>query len=164
MAVGTVSGISDDVWQLIATTTVSSGTSATVATGLSGAYKELMVVYRGVTTNANCGLHMTVNADTSSSSYGFTTTWQAAYSDVRDNVIPVTGYTSYTDHKMGYLKIKNTNQAIPHTVEGGGYVADSISGVYAPSTAATVNSLEFKTSNGTSTFTAGTVLVYGIAA
>ena len=164
MAVGTVSSISDDVWQLISTTTLSSGTSATVATGLAGAYKQLMLAYRGVTTNTSSNLLVTLNADSTSGNYGVTAPWQTSYTEVSNSAIVLTAYTGYTNHQAGYLKIDNANQTIPHTVSGGGYVVNQIAGVYVPATAATVNSIEIKTGNGTSTFTAGTVLIYGIPA
>ena len=162
MAVGTVSGINyDDAWQLISSTTAS-GASVTFS-GLDGLYKELMVTYRSLTTSAVCGLAVRFNGDSTNYNYGATSVWQAAYSEPVIAYIPLTAYTNYTDHASGYVKIKNTNLAIPHTVEGGGYVANSIDGLYNPSTPSAINSLLVKTTN-TATFTAGTIQVWGVAA
>jgi len=161
MAVGTVSSTSDDVWQLIATATPTSGTSFTLASGLAGAYKELMIVYRNLTYSAS-GLLATLNADTTVGNYGVTNQWQS-YIQVGDNNIPATGYTSYTTSRVGFVKIKNANQAVPHELSGGGYQTGYLSGLYAPTTPAVITSVEIQTS-ATVAFTGGTCLLYGIAA
>jgi hypothetical protein len=163
MAVGTVSGVSpEDTWQLVATATPTSGTSFTLATGLAGIYKELIIVYRNLTFASASGLHATFNADTTVGNYGFTNQWQG-YIEVGDSVLPLMGYTGYSTSRTGFAKIKNANQAIPHTAEGGGYASGYISGAYAPATPAVINSVEIKTQAAVA-FTGGTCLLYGIPA
>ena len=162
MAVGTVSSVSDDVWQLIATATPTSGTSFTLASGLNGVYKELMIVYRNLTFASNSALSATFNADTTTHNYGFTNQWQT-YIEVGDNALPLMGYNGYNSSKTGWAKIKNADKAIPHTAEGGGYASGYISGAYAPATPSAINSVEIKTTSAVA-FTGGTCLLYGIPA
>ena len=162
MSVGTVSGVNpDDAWQLVSSQTAS-GASITFSS-LSGIYKELMVTYRTVITSANCNLIVRFNGDSTNYNYGATAVWQAAYADVAISYIPLTAYNSYTDHGAGWMKVKNTNLAIPHTVEGGGYVADNIAGLYNPPTAAVISSVLVKPHN-TANFSSGTIELWGIPA
>lgn len=162
MAVGTVSGVNpDDTWQLVSSQSAS-GASITFSS-LSGIYKELMISYRNVITSATCGLAVRFNGDSTNYNYGGTAVWQAQYSEVAISYIPLTAYGAYTDHANGWMKVKNTNSAMPHTVEGGGYVADSINGLYNPSTAAVISSVIVKPNNSAN-FSSGTIELWGIPA
>jgi len=70
MATGTVSSVTGDVFQQIATTTVTSGSEVNF-TSISG-YKTLMVVFNRATLAAGNGLWLEFNGDTANN-YGYTT-------------------------------------------------------------------------------------------
>ena len=93
MAVGTVSGVSDDVWQLIATNTASAVTTSTFSS-ISG-YKKLMMVFTGNRSAAD-GFWMRFNSDTTVANYGGSSIlWSTLGSwSAGDSIIPLIGYSN----------------------------------------------------------------------
>lgn len=145
MAVGTVSSINYDDWQLIATTALS-GTSVTF-NNFSG-YKTLWLVGNAIK-NSSTYVIIRPNNDTSASSYA--TSYTAGEYYLSDNT---TGAVSF--------KIYDCDRAIPHKVEfftnlstgcnpGDAYTAPNV-----------ITSIVVTTQTG-ATFTGGTIRLYGIA-
>jgi len=158
MAVGTVSSISDDVYQLVSTNTTTSG-STTTFSGL-GSYKKLILAWEGVTQNVGPML-MTFNSSTSSY-YGRWYSVIAGVLQISASGIPL-NYVTLNTTIAGYLVIENTNNNAPKVIRGNttdAYPRDAeVQGSWF--TADTITTLTV-TSGGT--FSAGTFKLYGIAA
>jgi len=150
MAVGTVSSSSSDVWQLIGTNTLTSGTSSSF-TGISG-YKTLMLVVKGVTTAASSYLTFRVNNDSTTGNYSLT-------GGADNNFLVATN----SGTRGAGLIIYDVNQDVPHKVEATVYnPADGVNiGFYTNPVAITRVDLVSRESQA---FTAGTFYLYGIAA
>lgn len=145
MAVGTVSSINYDNWQLI-TSVTPSGTSVTF-NNISG-YKTLWLT-GNITKNATDFVTIRPNNDSSASSYATPYTAPEFYL-----VYNTTGAVSF--------KIYDCDREVPHKVEfftdlstgcnpGDAYVAPNV-----------ITSIVVRTQSS-STFTAGTLRLYGIA-
>ena len=156
MATGTVSSISQDNYQLIATNTTTSGTTSTFT--FSG-YKKLMLAWNGVSSSGGI-LYMTFNSSSSGYSGG-------AWGNEQNGIFSVvTGQISLSarsgDTQSGCVVIENTSATAPKTVNG---TSDGNGYIY--TVGGTWNNTEAVTSlivNGGGTFTAGSISLYGIAA
>jgi hypothetical protein len=156
MAVGQVSSITSDNWQLIATNTTTSGTTSSFS--FSG-YKRLLLTFNH-TTAAGARAYMQFNG--ASTNYGGGT-WVNEYNGqffVTNTAIGLDGITS-TGHD-GYAIIENAAAGAPKIIKGAsnndGY-ACSIDSCWTSTAALT--SLVVTTG---STFNGGSISLYGIAA
>jgi len=163
MATGTVSSIVGEGWQLISTITPTSGTSASLATGIAG-YKKLLVVWDRVMMSSSSGINFTLNGSTSGYFGGsYTNEYNGqligSYTDIRTH-----GNITATDYIHGYFYINNVLESVPKTINGmsdvTGYVitVDSCWNNTDAVTSITVRS------NNSATLTGGTIKLYGIAA
>lgn len=154
MAAGTVSALEPNQWQLI-TSVTPSGTSVTF-NNFSG-YKTIMIVGKGVTKSGSDYPRVRVNNDATAGNY--TTLWSAG------------GQTGFlcqgaASTAQGFVfRIYDCDKAIIHKVD----TAYDGSGAHAQATDAfvdpvVVTSLVLGTLGGSTTYTGGTVYVYGIAA
>jgi hypothetical protein len=156
MAVGQVSSISGDNWQLIATNSPTSGTTTTFS-GLSG-YKKYILAFSALnSTNNPSDYKVTFN----SSSSGYTSRSES----------PTSAVTSNEDIRIGrgtaldaYLTIDNANLEVPKIVQGVGSPSGSdgylVYGAWV--TASAITSITITISAGT--YNSGSVRLYGVAA
>jgi hypothetical protein len=159
MAVGTVSSVNDDVWQLIATNTPSAVTSSTFS-GISG-YKKLMLTYQIPTLSASTNLALRFNSDSTAGNYGSTAGLYTTAGGARTNSkIFLLGYAVDTE-AYGYIVIADANKTTPKWVEDiGGQQTGYGNGIYFGSSE--ISSILVLTDT-TQTMT-GTLKLYGIAA
>ena len=151
MAVGTVSGIEpDDNWQLISTTTISSGTSQYTYSSLSG-YKTIMISGRSIVKSAEQFITAQVN--------GVTT--QGAYAGVNNAAEFFYVAPSQAASSGFNIVFYNINQTVPHKVEMTGYGGTGETAYYTNPTE--ITSIKLYNRDG-ATFTSGTIYLYGIAA
>lgn len=152
MAVGTVSGINlDEQWQLISSV-AASGTSITFSS-LTG-YKHIWVTGRNITKDAAQSIGIRPNNDTSVGSY--------AASAMGNDSKFYCGTTTAGSHALSF-RIYNIDQSAPHRVElvnGDDY--DSNADAYV--NPVPITSITLVAWNTTSSFTGGTIAVYGIPA
>jgi hypothetical protein len=158
MAVGTVSGVDNDVWQLIATNTPSAVASSTFSS-ISG-YKKLMLTYQISTMATADRISLQFNSDSTGGNYGSTAALYANNAGSRaSNKLVLTGYNDA--EAWGYVVIADTDKTTPKWIErGGGMQTGYLNGVYFGSSAVS-SILVFTDSTGTMT---GTLKLYGIAA
>jgi len=160
MATGTVSSVTGDVFQQIATTTVTSGSEVNF-TSISG-YKTLMVVFNRATLAAGNGLWLEFNGDTANN-YGYTTFNGTATNSYFYACVLTAA--SGADIYSGNAVIKDVNNtSIVKTVESttnanSNGSAGRGSGTW--NSTAAITSVKIYTF---STFTAGAFTLYGIAA
>lgn len=157
MAVGTVSGINEDSYQLIATNTTTSGSSTTFSS--LGSYKKLILAWEGVTQSSG---PMLVRFNSSTSSYyGRWYSIVAGVLQIAADGVPL-NYNSVNTSIAGYIVIENTNNNAPKVIRGNSTDTNprdaEIQGSWF--TADTVTSLAIVS---TGTFSAGTFSLYGIA-
>jgi hypothetical protein len=157
MAVGTVSGVDNDVWQLIATNTPSAATTTTFSS-ISG-YKKLMITFQ-VTLSTADRMYVQFNGDSTANNYGMATALYAnnngARSSDRFNLMAFADGTA-----NGYMVIADTDKTTPKWIERmGGNGTTGGNGLYFGTSA--VSSASIATDNGY-TIT-GTIKLYGIAA
>lgn len=159
MAVGTVSGVNDDVYQLIATNTTTSGTSTTFSS--LGSYKKLILAWEGVGyTASSTPMLLRFNSSTSSY-YGRWYSIVSAALQINANGVPINYYTLNTG-LSGVLVIENTNNNAPkiirgNTTDGNPRDAEVQGAWYTADTIATLSI------DAPAAFTAGTFKLYGIA-
>jgi hypothetical protein len=170
MAVGQVSSLNQDNWQLIGTNSPTSGTS-TSFTGLSG-YKKYMLVWSPITFTSSTGtrIRATFNADAdvnyaSVTTDGVTYSSSSTYNIVTNLGIQLAGAAAATH--TGYLIIDNANLSIPKICSGQSYSTDqgyysAINGVWLPTSV--ITSIELNRAGGSATISSGTIKLYGIAA
>ena len=160
MAVGTVSGIDQEEWQLIDSQALSGLTTKTVSS-ISG-YKKLRIVWKSITTNSSANSYIRFNGNSTAGNYSGNAWWHPGGSSSYTNTeIPVETYNYTAQYaRSGYVEVSDANKAIAHTVDGTGFDAYIIKGLFMDGNA--ITSVTF--SSNTSTFTAGTLYVYGIAA
>jgi hypothetical protein len=168
MAVGQVSSISTDNWQLIATNSPTSGTSSSF-TGLSG-YKKYKLVWDGVVVSASGYYSLVLNFNGSTTKYAAgTSLFNSAVTNnsVSDTKIPLFPYSFNDTTTSGWIEINDVTQAVPKTTNGyswgtnTGYFQRLEGGWY---DTAAVTSIAISTWNGTATFSAGSIKLYGLAA
>jgi hypothetical protein len=160
MAVNTVSTISYDNWQLINTVSTTSGSSVTVATGISG-YKRFLFVWSGVGQGTAVNLLATFNASATNYAAGAISAGTTANLWSTTN-IPLDSYST-TSGRGGYIYIENVLAAAPKTWNGWAIddsIVSTLGGVWNNTSA--ITSVEIKLSGGT--FNAGSASLYGIAA
>jgi hypothetical protein len=161
MAVGTVSGINDDVWQLIASTPLSSLSTYTFSS-ISG-YKKLRLAFRGKTSVSGANHIVRFNGNTTSGDYFGYQEWiplGATSTNYTTDKITM-GIANYsTQPTAGYLNISDANQSVPHIIDGGQYDGVQIQGMFFDTNP--ITSVTFSAS--ASTWNAGTLYLYGIAA
>tara|TARA_R110000868_G_scaffold409929_1_gene696600 strand:+ start:20 stop:496 length:477 start_codon:yes stop_codon:yes gene_type:complete len=158
MAVGTVSGVSDDVWQLIATNTPSAVTSSTFSS-IPG-YRKLMLTYQIPTLSTSSGLGLQFNGDSTAGNYGSTAGLYTTAGGARSNTrICATSFSEASAY--GFIVIADADKTTPKWVENiGGQQVGYGSGVYFGTSA--ISSILVLT-DSTQTMT-GTIKLYGIAA
>ena len=159
MAVGQVSSLTGDNWQLISTFTVSSAANTqAVATGISG-YKSLMLVVSGYTASASDNWSIYFNGDTTSGNYG-SSCWGGGTGGGLETGIKLS-YYSTTAPGTGYVKIMDAgNTTIPKTTFSNGDERWAWGYGLWNSTAA-ITSITAK--HGSGNITAGTFKLYGLA-
>jgi hypothetical protein len=159
MAVGTVSSVDGDVWQLIATNTPSAVTSSTFSS-ISG-YKKLMLTYQIPTLSASTNLNLRFNGDSTTGNYASTTALYTTAGGARsNNRIPLLGYAIDTE-AYGYIVFTETNKTTPKWVEDiGGQQTGYGNGMYF-GTSEISSILVFTDTTQTMT---GTLKLYGVAA
>jgi hypothetical protein len=153
MAVGTVSSVGGEQWQLISSQTPS--TTSVTLTSFSG-YKTIMVVGKGVTKSGSEYPKILVNGSTTAGNYA--TLWgsggnvgflcQGALASAQGFVFRIYDCDKATIHK------------VDSAYDGSGAHGQPTDAYVDP---VAVTSLVLTTNAGTATFTGGTVYVYGIA-
>ena len=167
MAVNTVSTLTSDNWQQIATASLT-GVNKYNFTGLSG-YKKYMLVWSGTTTASSTNNLLYINATTTTTAayvcslMGTSSSQSAGYQDLF--------YLSFgattTSGGTGYIIIDNANSTvIPKAITGvstDNFTSYSwnINGAFLSASA--ISNLDFTNGNNYN-YTAGTVTLYGIAA
>lgn len=168
MAVGQVSSITGDKWQLIATNTPTSGTSSSF-TSLSG-YKKYKLVWDSVIVSASSFYSLVVTFNGSTTKYAAGTSVfndnSESNNSVSDVKIPLYPYTYNDTRTNGWLDIDNALEAIPKTVNGYGYGTNTgylvrLEGGWYDTAA--ITSIAVSTWSGSATFTSGNIKLYGIA-
>jgi hypothetical protein len=163
MATGTVSSVNYDNWQLIASVTANSGTSTTtVATGISG-YKKLLLVWNDIVISSASYLAMRFNSASTNYIGG---AWANEYNGtmIADSARGYVEAYATTSFKNGYAYIENVLSVAPKTYQGFGDTqgyANSFGGAWNNSDAITSVAL---VPGSSQTFSSGTVKLYGIAA
>lgn len=149
MAVGTVSALEPNQWQLI-TSATPSGTSV-IFNNFSG-YKTLMIVFQKITTGSSTPLSFQCNNDTSNN-------YSGGNASNTENAIVMAGNTSAT--RGGFAIIYDVDKAIPHKVESATGVtgATNLQAFLQPAAITSITAYA-----GGQTFTGGTMYIYGIAA
>ena len=153
--------------QTLLSTTSLSGTSTTISS-IDQTYTNLIVFITGVTFSANANLRIKLNA---------TGLNQASISGVvggtaatRSNIEPdVGGYTADVDstHTLLIYNYTQTSQTLTNVLFYGNHRGPNLSFVYGGAgyngaSASAITSIQITTAAGTSTFTAGTVKIYGV--
>lgn len=150
MAVGTVSSISDDTWQLISTTTMAGATSYTLSS-ITG-YKRLMVAVTNGTKSGGDYWIVRFNGDTTEGDYA----GQGGSSNFHYIANNVTSATA------ALVIVEDADKSVPHLLHVGGYGATTeASAGYLDPTPITSITI---TTTGSSTLNSGTIRLYGIAA
>jgi hypothetical protein len=164
---------------LLSTTNLS-GVSTSI-TGISGSYTDLKVVIENYTFDIESRLQMTLNSDTTANNYrggGFkveygtpalTTPYYNAtsISDAsgeplgstnysRQTILNIFRYSSATTTKLYQSQSKNFYETSAY------YCTGWLFGYWGNTSQAAVTSIQIKSSNGTSSWTAGTVKIYGV--
>ena len=157
MATGTVSSVNYDNWQLIQTNTPTSGTTSSF-TSLSG-YKKFMLTFNQINTASSATYRIRFNSD-SGNNYGHTATAAGSYASENSSIL-LLGYVTGGPHS-GYVLIDDVLTSSPKRVEVGGsyYVGSGSKGIWLGTSA--ITSIEFSIS--TSSFSSGSISLYGIAA
>jgi len=155
MAVGTVSALEPNQWQLISSAAATSQTEVTFSS-LTG-YKQYRIVYyrTGVSNdiwlrfNGDTGTNYFSNSTRGSSNGSISTTY------LQINTVNTSTAVSY----QGYIDVFNADKPIEKTAEGhGGYYMGNVYGGW--SNAAVITSITF---GSTASMSEGTVKLYGIA-
>jgi hypothetical protein len=151
MAVGTVSGIEpDDNWQLITTTTISSGTAQYTYSSLSG-YKKIMLAGKNIVKNAEDYSVIQLNGVTANGAYVSNSSNGSFF------------YIAASNASAGGIVavIYDVDKSFIHKVESTGYSGVGAVAYYTDPVA--VTSIKLYNRDG-ATFTSGTIYLYGIAA
>lgn len=162
MATGTVSSLSGDNWQLVATNTPTSGTS-TSFTSLTG-YKKYRVIWNNLAFNgSDASIMLRFNSDSNNNYIGAASGFSAATSEGWSTAAILTGYPT-TNH-YGFIDIEDADKTFPKKMQGAygssglGY-GDVLNGIYIGSGA--ITSITLLDSSG-NTIAGGTVYLYGLA-
>ena len=151
MAVGTVSGIEpDDNWQLISTTTISSGTAQYTYSSLSG-YKKIMIAGKNIVKNAEDYSVIQLNGVTANGAY-VSNSPDGSFFYIANSNVSAGGIAAV---------IYDVDKSFIHKVESTGYSGTGVVAYYTDPVP--VTSIKLYNRNG-ATFTSGTIYLYGIAA
>ena len=151
MATGTVSSVTGDVWQLIASNTPTTSPTEIVFSSISG-YKTIMVVYKGITTGGTSSLSFKCNAD------GTTGNYAGGNSTGTENAIILVNNSSST--RGGFAIVYDVDKSIAHKVDVA--VVTNVSTTQAYVNPVPITSITAYAAG--QTFTGGTIYLYGIAA
>ena len=153
MAVGTVSGINpDDTFQLITSTTISSGTANYNYNSIAG-YKTIIVAGKNIVKSAAEYMTVQFNSNTAAGSYAQNPQGGA------NNFFYVTGNNA--GPAAHALVVYNVNQDVPHKVDTAYLSSTGATNQYYTDPVA-ITSIQVALTGGT--FTSGTIYLYGIAA
>jgi hypothetical protein len=161
MAVGQVSSLTGDNWQLIATNTPTSGTS-TSFTSLSG-YRKFRLIWSALAFGSSADLLCRFNSDSTNKYIGAASGYSSSTSKGWSSAATVSGSSISTHY--GFLDIEDVDKTFPKKMQGAWDnqsvgVGDVLNGIYIGSSAITSISLEDSSGN---TISAGTVYLYGLA-
>lgn len=155
MAVGTVSGIDpQDNWQLITSTTITSGQTSQTYSSLSG-YKHLLLTARSVIGTAGELIAVRPNNDTSSGNYVLNGTGRMSY-------FQFAYYFDGSTATAGAFEIKNIDKALPHEVWYSSANTNAAQGKQYWVKPEVITSLNLSATGGS--WTSGTIELYGIPA
>jgi len=149
---------------LLSTTSLS-GTSTTIS-GISGSYNNLAAVIYGVQLNSGSDLRINPNSNSGYARamvYGNAGTTPITSTNIQTRSPATTAYPAEFAFYFSLTNYASTASAKPFEFYGNSDSGDYQSvefGIWNRTNA--VTSLVFTTSNGTSTFSAGTVLLYGV--
>ena len=162
------SGATAPEWQTISTggmtllsTTTLSGTTTTISS-ISGAYNNLIIFVRGVTFNANAILRIRPNSVTANMQGWYFDT--AAQSEIRARSSSTTyAGNAQSNYVLQIWNYTNTTSNKPCSFIGNVLDTNNMTQIHGTiDTASAITSLVISTVAGTSTFTAGTVEIYGV--
>lgn len=161
MAVGQVSSLTGDNWQLIATNTPTSGTS-TSFTSLSG-YRKYRLIWSALTFSGSAVAMLRFNSDSNNNYIGGASGYSSATSECWSTAAIVTG-TSSTTH-YGFIDVEDADKTFPKKMQGAWTnqdtgIGDVLNGIYIGSSA--ITSIALLDSSG-NTISSGTVYLYGLA-
>lgn len=152
MAVGTVSGITPDNWQLLETLSPSSATTSTSTVSLSG-YKTLMLTW-SLTCSVTDRILFYFNGDTGAN---YASVAYNGSANVSDTTSIETRTSNTTNLQTGNSIIYYANIAAPKIVDT---IASNAVARASWFTATALSSISFKTTGNTFS---GTIKIYGIA-
>ena len=161
MATSSVSALDQDTYQLIATNTTTSGSTSSFSS--LGSYKKLMLTWEGVTRAADGVPLLTFNG--SSSNYIGSTHLSLAGDNYQTSIAGINlSWSGVRTLVNGCYVIENTNNGAPKLIKGEATTGSNdwpmiISGSWL--TADSITSMSI--SAGGSTFSAGSMKLYGIA-
>jgi hypothetical protein len=164
MAVGTVSTIEQDNWQLIASGSPTASSSSYSFSSISG-YKTLMIAFKKVVTSADTGLYARFNGDSTDRNYNSMVNGYSVTGDYKTDGMSLTGYPQgATTGVTGYAVINYANSTTMFKTmqEGASYVSNKYAGIWA-NNVDPISSIVIYTTGGTFTGS-GTFYLYGIAA
>lgn len=161
MATGTVSSLSGDNWQLVATNTPTSGTS-TSFTSLTG-YRKYRVIWSNLSFSGSASLMLRFNSDSNNYYIGAASGFTAATSEGWSTAAILSGYA--TNSHYGFIDVEDADKTFPKKMQGvwgdQGYgYGDVLNGIYIGSNA--ITSITLLDSSG-NTISSGTVYLYGLA-
>ena len=161
MATGTVSSLSGDNWQLVATNTPTSGTS-TSFTSLTG-YRKYRVIWSALTFSGSAVAMLRFNSDSNNNYIGAASGYGTSSSEGWSTAAIVAG-TAGTTH-YGFIDVEDADKTFPKKMQGAWDnqdigVGDVLNGVYIGSNA--ITSITLLDSSG-NTISSGTVYLYGLA-
>jgi hypothetical protein len=164
MAIGSVSALDQDTWQLIQTNTTTSGATSTFS-GLSG-YKKYIIAWQGVTQDTDGSAYLQFNSDTGNNYFGgmYMVNGNLLFKNKRDRVKLT--WTDLRTELNGYISIENVNNGAPKLIDG--VLMSSNEDIYPQKviggwvTTSAITSIVI-TAGGSGTFTAGSMKLYGVA-
>jgi hypothetical protein len=161
MAVGQVSSLTGDNWQLIATNTPTSGTS-TSFTSLTG-YRKFRLIWSALTFGGSAVAMLRFNSDSNNNYIGAASGYGTSSSEGWSTAAIVAGLAGTTHY--GFIDVEDADKTFPKKMQGAWDnqdtgVGDVLNGVYIGSSA--ITSIALSDSSG-NTISSGTVYLYGLA-
>lgn len=157
MAVGTVSSVNDEVWQLISSQTASTSAAITFSS-LSG-YKKYMVIWKNVV-SPSAILRLKVNNDNTGGNYASNAQYVGdGNAQVHQTHINLDGIAD-TLHS-GLIVIEEADKSMPHRISNfASYLSSAATHAILNANPITRIDLYLSTGN----LTSGTIALYGVAA
>ena len=152
MAVSNVSTINADTWQLISTTTITSGTTSYNFNSLSG-YKTILIAGKNIVKSGAVYSTITINGDTSAGAYAYNA------QSGSDTQFYVTGNSAGPAALA--VVINDIDQAVPHRIDAGYTTYPTALNNYYTNPVV-ITSIQLNAISSGS-FTSGTIYLYGIA-